>query len=230
MRVVGLIVAIRLLKGGLWLYTIDDGSGECLGAMVNVPSTTAPIINTLGALQDELQRSADDAAKPGMVQASSPPALYGGLDLGDVVDVKGALSIYRDEKQLRIEKMVKVRSTAQEMALWERRSKFRREVLNRPWCLSEKEIRGCRKEAEASEASHKTGTKRVNAISGASMSKSTNTTTKHNSVSIGGRGASEGVTKTEATAKARSRGDISARVRDLIREGSVKGKYSALGL
>lgn len=78
-----------------------------------------------------------------------PP--YPDIDVGAIVDVKGKLTIFREEMQIKIEKMVGLKSTEQEIALWEKRRKFRREVLEKPWVLRDKDIRRCRREAERSE-------------------------------------------------------------------------------
>ncbi|KHO01794.1 glycosyl hydrolase [Metarhizium album ARSEF 1941] len=88
-----------------------------------------------------------DAPKPSVVHALDLPGTYANIDVGDVVDVKGALSTFRGEKQIKIERLAVVKSTAQEVEMWERRSRFRLQVLDNPWVLSEKEIRRCRKES-----------------------------------------------------------------------------------
>lgn len=70
------------------------------------------------------------------------------MDVGTVVDIKGSIALFRDEKTVKIEKVRMLRSTEEEVALWERRMAFRRDVLARPWVLSEKQVRRCRREAE----------------------------------------------------------------------------------
>ncbi|KAG8406925.1 hypothetical protein J3459_018526 [Metarhizium acridum] len=166
-RVVGPVVAVDDFYGRR-VYTVDDSSGKCIEAMINT-QPPAPV-NNVAALQCQPGTAACDAAKPSALNILDPPGPYGNVDVGDVVDVKGALSTFRDEKQIKIEKLVIVKSTAQEVKMWERRSKFRHEVLDNPWILSDKEIRRCRKEAEASQAGLERKKKRLAAISEASTS------------------------------------------------------------
>ncbi|OAQ73903.1 endo-1,3-beta-glucanase Engl1 [Pochonia chlamydosporia 170] len=149
-RVVGPVVAIDEAAGRRRIYTIDDSSGKCIEALVKMPPPT-----TLNDAPRRMQARAG-AAAGGAAEPSAPDSdslgPYGHIDVGDVVDVKGALSTFREKAQINVEKMVIVKGTAQEVKLWEKRTKFRQEVLDRTWILSEKEIRRCRKEAEASDA------------------------------------------------------------------------------
>ncbi|POR35214.1 Protein stn1 [Tolypocladium paradoxum] len=145
----------------------------------------------------------------------TPTALYQEIDVGSVVDVKGRLSAFRDEKQIKIEKMGSVQSTAEELALWEKRAKFRREVLDRPWVLCKRDIRRCRREAETSEADAERKRKRLKAITEGV-----------------GRQAQPPKKQTAAAAKDKNktRSDVAADLKDMIRNGAMTGKYNALGL
>ena len=71
-----------------------------------------------------------------------------GLDVGSVVDVKGGLKKFRDQKQIKVEKLVLLRSTDQEVSFWQKIYRFRRDVLDSPWILDERVVRRCRKRAE----------------------------------------------------------------------------------
>lgn len=175
-------------------------------------------------LQYQSETRTGDPAKSSLLHALHSSGLYDDLDVGHVVDVKGALSTYRDEKQINIEKMTRVKSTAQEVSLWERRSRFRHEVLDKPWRLSDKDIRRCRKNAEAEAASSEKMAKRLKAVSEAS------TNTKQKTKMCPTTSASEGPVKREVKKRSKSKIDYEARVKSLLREGSVKGNYNALGL
>ncbi|RDA88085.1 hypothetical protein CP532_5291 [Ophiocordyceps camponoti-leonardi (nom. inval.)] len=118
------------------------------------------------------------------------------IDVGSVVDVKGCLSLFRDEKQIKIERIKRLRTTADELVLWEKRAKFRHEVLDRPWVLDRAEIRRCRKEAERSEKTVKRKERRR---------------------------PDAGVTTTKK-GSGRQQEDVTAHVRDMIRSGALKGK------
>ncbi|KAM0542458.1 hypothetical protein ACHAPJ_012768 [Fusarium lateritium] len=93
-------------------------------------------------------------AAPKKVDADQPKArkpIPDNLDVGCVVNVKGYLSTFRDERQLTIHNMRILQGTAQEVELWEERVKFQSNVLQKPWILRNRDIRRCRKEAERSE-------------------------------------------------------------------------------
>jgi hypothetical protein len=152
-RVVGIVVAVDEFSGRR-VYTLDDSSGACIECMVLIPSTGSKIDEQ--GKGDSGQKS--DDANP------TPQPEYLNLAVGNVIDVKGGLSIYRDEKQLHIEKVTAVRCTAQEVALWKKRAQFRTEVLAKPWVLRSRDIRRCRKEAEHSEEKAEKRRKRLTAI------------------------------------------------------------------
>lgn len=140
MRIVGVVVAIDdFEKSGRRVFTVDDSSGACIECQVVVASPTQEM--------DAQQRAAGDQSKAGTNPAPAV-MLYGSIDIGSVVDVKGGISTFRDEKQINIEKITTLQSTSQEMALWEKRTRFQAEVLAKPWVLRNREIRRCRKEAE----------------------------------------------------------------------------------
>jgi hypothetical protein len=71
-----------------------------------------------------------------------------GLDVGNVVDVKGKLGLFRNQKQIKIEKVALLRSTQEEVDFWTKMRGFRSDVLDKPWELGEKQLRKRRREAE----------------------------------------------------------------------------------
>lgn len=73
------------------------------------------------------------------------------LDVGHVVDIKGSLSTFRKVMTMQIIRVNILHSTEEEVALWERRTSYYRDVLEQPWVLTERQIRKCRKEAEEDE-------------------------------------------------------------------------------
>jgi len=152
-RIVGVVVAVDDFTGRR-VFTVDDSSGVCVEATASYapapkfnpaePSHNVQVRDqTAGAHSlNQLDGQSSKAASP------SPGLPFQETEVGSVVDIKGKLAIFRGEIQFKIEKMVTVRTTAQEVILWEKRNKFRREVLHADWVLSEKEVRRCRKEAE----------------------------------------------------------------------------------
>lgn len=199
-RVVGIVVAIEQFFNRR-LYTIDDSSGRNIVA-VTTPPAPAKSKNESTAGEQRTDKDAD-------AQEADP---YADIDVGMVVDVKGSVSSFRNEHQINIERMVVVKSTAQEVVLWEKRARFRREILNVPWVLRDKDVRRCRRDAERSEA--EVEKKKAKKQSKAKEAKS-------------------GTTKlpTRDSKSKNSRDDSVAKaVQKIIREGASTGKYNALGL
>lgn len=202
MRIVGVVVAMEDFAGpgknsaSRRVYTVDDSSGACIEATLLVPAETDKT-GALGGKADTKTLQAQPSHRD--------------LDVGAVVDVKGALSTFRDEKQIKVERMVCLRDTAQELALWEKRERFRRDVLDRPWVLGDRDIRRCRKEAEKGDAGAKRKKKRLEAI-----------TT--------GLGTTIRSPRKHAPRKSGPRDSAVGNLQDMIRGGSMTGKYDALGL
>ncbi|KAG9251480.1 uncharacterized protein F5Z01DRAFT_676966 [Emericellopsis atlantica] len=152
-RIVGVVVAVDDFTGRR-VFTIDDSSGVCVEATSSY--APAPKFNLAEPSHSVAVRDKTAGAhslNQGDGQSFKATSSSHGLpfqetEVGSVVDIKGKLALFRGEIQLKIEKMVTVKTTAQEVTLWEKRNKFRREVLHADWVLSEKEVRRCRKEAE----------------------------------------------------------------------------------
>ncbi|KAK1972034.1 OB-fold nucleic acid binding domain-containing protein [Colletotrichum sublineola] len=136
-RIVGIVVAIDDFPGRR-IYTVDDSSGACIECVVALK--TPPLSDASAPKPDTRGWSSGNRPQP------QPPADCMDVDVGSVVDVKGGLAAFREEMQIKIEKVRILRSTEQEVALWERRTRFRNEVLLQPWVLSQKQIQMCKKE------------------------------------------------------------------------------------
>ncbi|KAM0521155.1 hypothetical protein ACHAPE_002628 [Trichoderma viride] len=203
-RIVGVVVTVEQFANRR-LYTIDDSSGSNIVA-VTTASISAEPKNELAACEPR----ANTEARAADLHQADP---YADIDVGTVVDVKGGLSTYRDERQINIEKMVIVKSTAQEVVLWEKRTKFRRETLDVPWLLRDKDVRHCRREAERSEATKEQ--KKVKEEEEKQLRK------KETDAKLPAR-----------LLKRKGSGDDGAakRIRMIIKEHALTGKYSALGL
>lgn len=131
---------------GRKVYTIDDGSGACLECMIDIekPSNTANNTTAVAGLRTGL----DGASTTSTVMAKKTPKIPDDVDVGTVVDVKGGLMLFRRNKQIKILKATVLRSTEQEVVFWEKIRQFRRDTLDMPWKLTEREIRRCRKDEE----------------------------------------------------------------------------------
>ena len=73
------------------------------------------------------------------------------VEIGSVVKIKGGIREFRGQRQISLERLSIVRSTAEETAAWAENSTFRREVLDRPWVLGVEELEAAKKEAEGLE-------------------------------------------------------------------------------
>lgn len=157
-RVVGVVVAVDEFHGRR-VFTIDDSSGACIETITNYTPppkperlasavTEAPNGNLKSA---KASKAKDAAAATKQDNEIKIPLPYEQLDVGHVVDVKGRLTSFRDEMQIEIVKMTTLRSTEQEITLWERRTKFRQEILDKPWILTERQIRRCQTETDPEE-------------------------------------------------------------------------------
>ncbi|KAJ9151236.1 hypothetical protein NKR23_g3305 [Pleurostoma richardsiae] len=165
-RVAGVVVAIDEYYGRR-IYTIDDSSGACIECTVTAP-VTQPAVAGVTAAGAATGNATGTTSKPTStsrpeggqakeetkqsVKAEPPQVpIPDGLDVGSIVDVKGGLKLFREYKQIKAEKIVVLRSTEQEVALWEKLRQFHDDVLSKPWALEDKQVRKCRREAESAE-------------------------------------------------------------------------------
>ncbi|KAI3392853.1 hypothetical protein diail_5059 [Diaporthe ilicicola] len=124
-RIAGIVVAVDEFPHRR-VYTVDDSDGSCIECVAALPKSES----------NDLTKTTTTTTVPKDV------------DVGTVVDVQGGLALFRDNKQVKVLKMTVLRSTDEEVALWEKARQFRSDVLDKPWKLTEREIRRCRKEAE----------------------------------------------------------------------------------
>lgn len=200
-RVVGMVVAIDQFANKR-CFTIDDSSGMCIEALVDLPNPA------------KTQSSDADEATPKDTRTPIPD-LYDHVEVGHAVDVKGQLTIFRNERQIRVEKIAMVKSTAQEVALWEKRDKFRREVLGKQWTVNDKQLRRCRKEAERSDAESERRKQRIKAIATRNI----------------GRDGAKRKDEGEDDQGERRQKKASIKMEELLRIAARgEGDYSALGL
>ncbi|KAI1847587.1 hypothetical protein JX266_006439 [Neoarthrinium moseri] len=131
-RVVGVVVAIDSFQTRR-VYTVDDSTGVCIECSVSIPQPADP------------KHTAHTAVK---AESAAEPAadLYPDVDVGMVVDVKGNLKLFRDQKVIKIQKLQRIRSTNQEVQFWNKIRDFRSEVLSKPWVLDRKVLRRLEKE------------------------------------------------------------------------------------
>jgi Telomere regulation protein Stn1 len=145
-RVAGVVVAIDDFHNRR-IYTVDDSSGSTIECVVKVPQPPAGSDRALGAKQESVAAKASKTTVAETNQEQSQK-LDSEVDVGHIIDIKGGVGIFRDMKQILVEKITHLRSTEQEVRFWEKVTQLRNEVLNQPWVLSEREVRKCRRKAE----------------------------------------------------------------------------------
>lgn len=127
---------------GRRVYTVDDSSGVCIECLVEVPKLPPPAGVTTS------RSSSKDGSTTTTTAADTISQVPEGVDVGTIVDIKGELALFRDHKQVKILKTTILGSTEQEVAFWEKLRSFRRDVLEKPWELTQKQVRRCRKDEE----------------------------------------------------------------------------------
>lgn len=70
-----------------------------------------------------------------------------GIDVGSVVKIKGIISVYR-ERQIAMKIIHVIPDTAAEVVEWRARNAFYKDVLSKPWAVTEEEEKKCLKDAE----------------------------------------------------------------------------------
>lgn len=86
------------------------------------------------------QKAIDDMISP------DGPKLKG-IDVGSVVKIKGIISVYR-ERQITMKIIHVIPDTAAEVVEWRARNAFYKDVLSKPWVVTEEEKKKCLKDAE----------------------------------------------------------------------------------
>lgn len=202
-RVVGVVLAIDTFEGRR-AYTVDDGSGACIEAVVKTDHANQPMSGKSTAESEKWAAAIAD-----------------GIEVGSVADVKGWLHTFR-EVQINVKKMDLVRCTADEVKLWAKRDKQQRDILEKPWVLRKSEIRKCRETAERAEADASRETQRIqNAAKADKLGKA-----KHKSTKL--KAAIQKKTEDEAAKREKER-RLEER-RAALARGIAEGKFKALGL
>jgi len=128
---------------------VDDSSGVNIQCVINHPTEKPANLNQARGISDadSLERTREALRTRG--PPSLDPALFpAGVAIGMVIDIKGGIRIFRDQKQIEAQKIVILRSTGQEVDFWSKIIQLRSDILSKPWVLSEEEVRRCRRDAE----------------------------------------------------------------------------------
>lgn len=141
-RICGVVVSVdeRETKH---FYMIDDGSGATLECVVNVTPGAAP--RTTAARVAAAAATADPKSN---VHTDTRPVFDAPIDVGHILDIKGSVSTWRNNRQIRAERIVHLHSTEKELMFWEKVTLLKRDVLSKPWVLDRREVRRCKREEE----------------------------------------------------------------------------------
>lgn len=200
-RIVGLVVAVDEWQGRR-VCTVDDSSGACIEA--SFKPSEKPVDLTVGT------SSKANAQIPTVAGTAAPADPHDDVQVGQMVDVKGRLDVFRGERKLDIVRVTLVKGTAQEISLWGKRADFQRTVLDEVWTLRDRDIKRSRKEAERTEEEAQRKRKRLrDAIDQSKVHRRRNGA--HNTAAPPKEGKTDNM-------------------REMIRDGAMRGKYSALGL
>ena len=146
MRLVGVIVAFDVLPSR-FIIALDDSSGATIDVTCERPKSTLPISDKASdrstcALEDPKTASTNAITQTGrQIDLAA-------FDVGSIAKVKGAIGAFRGERQILLERIVHVSTTNEEAAAWEEVSTFHERVLDRPWIVSEQNLRRARRKAE----------------------------------------------------------------------------------
>lgn len=175
-RIVGVVVAIDSFYSRR-IYTIDDSSGACIECCVTLPTpdkndknNNKDAASTTSKAMMSRQQDGDLPTTPPAVAAAADP--YPNIETGLVVDIKGVLTVFRNEPQIGVVKMAHVRSTNAEVAFWAKIRAFRNETLARPWVVDAAMVRRLKRHNEKEAADSKTRNKRDGSSSTTSRSRS----------------------------------------------------------
>lgn len=128
--ITGFIVSIEDIASKYALLTLDDGSGATI--VVKIPRLEGEVANSVDCPSNTTVDNVNIRISLGTFDVFVDDVV---LDIGTVVKAKGTIDEWKGMKQIRLERIQIVRSTAEEIQEWEGVAKWKREILNKPWVL-----------------------------------------------------------------------------------------------
>lgn len=161
-RVVGLLLEIeQIAEGKYTLLTLDDGSGECIVVKIkrreqaddgNGPPPSNTEVDNVSVHVD--------LGLPMLFLEKKP------VELGSVVKVKGTIDTFRDVRQLELQRLFTVKDTNMEAKAWSEVAQWKRDILSRPWVLSQAERDAVDEKSRVDERKERERAKRKRELSG----------------------------------------------------------------
>jgi hypothetical protein len=139
------IVAIEPLAQKYALLTIDDGSGATIGVKITrlqdpdpnaLDHDEAPTMSTVDCPSNTTVANVNIHVGLGKFEVEIDDVT---LDIGTVLRAKCTVSTWFGAKQLDLQRASVVKTTRREVESWREIARFKRDVLSKPWVVSEKE-------------------------------------------------------------------------------------------
>lgn len=160
-KITGIIVAVDEFYNRI-CYTVDDSSGSTIECVCLSPPKSDALPkdstnsysggkfwNDTRAKRDikkNTETPIDQRAIDDMISPDGPKLR--GIDVGSVVKIKGIISVFRDVRQIAMKIIHTIPDTAAEVVEWQARNAFYKDVLGKPWLVSEEQEKKCLKDAE----------------------------------------------------------------------------------
>ncbi|OCK78360.1 hypothetical protein K432DRAFT_302162 [Lepidopterella palustris CBS 459.81] len=140
-RLVGVIVAIDDINAKYTILTLDDSSGATIEVKITrLPTNISTLVEcpsntTVSNVHVAIRRGVFEVEVDGQ-----------NLDIGTVIKAKCTIAEFRGNKQLELKRVSVVRSTDEEVRAWAETARFRKDVLEKSWVLSERDQKQIKKE------------------------------------------------------------------------------------
>ena len=141
--VAGVVVEVNEYNPKYYSFILDDSSGETIE--VTYPRPAGSIQDPAhGAVLNAVPTSKATISSAGTKKLDSEEIemhqILAHLDVGSIVKVKGHITIFRDYRQIRLDRIRKVTGTIEESSFWTAMGEFRDSVLSKPWVLTDADI------------------------------------------------------------------------------------------
>lgn len=149
MYLCGIVQQVDLAPGAgankLALLSVDDGSGQTIE--VKIARRYGPDVDGEVYPSNTLVDNLDVNTTWGLASLSIDRRP---ICIGAILKIKGTITKFR-QRQIDLKRVFVVKDTNEEVAFWAATAKHRREVLSRPWLLTDAEMRAIDNEIQLEE-------------------------------------------------------------------------------